>query len=98
MAATLGNTAMVARVEEARARRDTLLDFVVARLRILHAAQGLERGCLERPEAWMREVARGRRGWVLPDATRWHAAARAYREVARALARGERWWLLKEGT
>jgi len=89
MAATLGNTAMTARLAEAVARRDALLDFVVARLRLLQSAQVLERGLVTDREAWSRDVARGRPGWVLPDTTRWHGAARAWREVARALARGE---------
>jgi len=89
MAAKLGNTAMSARLAEATARRDALLHLVVARLRLLQSAQATERGLVRRREAWSRDVARGRPGWVLPDATRWHGAARAWREVARALARGE---------
>jgi hypothetical protein len=89
MAAALGNTAMAARLAESCTRRDTLLDFVVARLRILQSAQALERGFVEHPELWARGVARGRPGWVLPDATRWHGAARAYRDVGRTLARGD---------
>ncbi|MBN1336737.1 MAG: hypothetical protein JXB39_12335 [Deltaproteobacteria bacterium] len=89
MTSALGNTAMAERLTDARERRDALLDFVVARLRILQDAQALERALVDRPEVWERSVARGRSGWVLPDATRWHGAARAYRDVARALARGD---------
>ena len=68
--------------------RDRLLNFIAGRLARDHAVQHRELAALGREREWFRGVAHGRDGAWIPEPTRWHEAARYFKEAADALCRG----------
>ena len=89
VAGKLGNQDLAARLGDSAAARDRLMAFITARLKTLRDVQVKERLEMKDHRQWFREVARGQDGYHLPDATRWHEAARRYRRAGEALARGD---------
>lgn len=68
--------------------RDRLLQFIAARLARNHAVQQKELAALGEEREWFRGVAHGRTNAWIPEPTRWHEAARLFKEAADALCRG----------
>lgn len=68
--------------------RDNLLGFVCERLRTLRAIQLKEYAQFDQVRHWFRAVARGQEGFHVPDPTRWHEAARFFKEAAEAMCHG----------
>lgn len=85
----MGNQDFSAHMEHNSQQRDQLLAFIAQRLKTLQGVQNTERLEIKDQRQWFKEVAKGDSGYHLPDATRWHDAARRYRRSAEALARGD---------
>lgn len=84
-----GNAATGDKIDGTAASRDQLLARVMERLQVMAKVQKIEQAELQRPDQWKREVAKGEEGFHLPDPTRWHGAAKLYRQAAQALSRGQ---------
>lgn len=74
--------------KDASTMRDVLLGLIGERLKVMRAVQRKELGEMKHVREWFREVARGETGFHAPDPTRWHEAARFFREAAEAMCRG----------
>jgi hypothetical protein len=85
----LGNDAMGKKVDETAATRDELLQFICARLKVVHTVQSTERQEIGDVRDWYRQVAAGKPGFTLPDPTRWHQTAGIYKRAGIALADGD---------
>jgi hypothetical protein len=85
----MGNQDFSAQMDHTSQQRDQLLAFIAQRLTTLQGVQNTERLEIKDQRQWFKEVAKGDNGYHLPDATRWHEAARRYKRSAEALARGD---------
>lgn len=85
----MGNADFSSQMNDRGQQRDQLLAFIAQRLKTLHGAQNTERLEIKDQRQWFKEVAKGTQGYHLPDATRWHEAARRYKRAATALAHGD---------
>ncbi len=83
-----GNDNLRQQLTSGEGRRDDLLQHICERLKNVHEIQALELATGRDERSWFREVAKGEAGHHLPDATRWHNAARLYLEAAHALCAG----------
>lgn len=83
----LGNEGM-SKAGDASSARDTLLAFICQRLRKMREVQLQEHASYKQVRSWYRAVAAGRDGYFAPDATRFHEAARFFKEAAEAMCRG----------
>ena len=83
-----GNENLRQQLSSVEGRRDDLLQHICERLKNVHEIQALELATGRDERSWFREVAKGEAGHHLPDATRWHDAARFYLEAAHALCAG----------
>lgn len=83
----LGNQSM-GKSGAASQMRDNLLGFICERLRIMRSIQEKEHEQFKHVRSWFRQVARGTEGFHVPDPTRWHEAARFFKEAAEAMCRG----------
>lgn len=73
---------------DASSSRETLLAFICQRLRKMREVQLKEHASYKEVRSWYKAVAAGRDGYFAPDATRWHEAARFFKEAAEAMCRG----------
>jgi hypothetical protein len=89
LAQKLGNDRVQTLVRQSTGKRDALLGFVQERLAQMKAAQQAELKALSKDRVWFDEVARGKKGFGLPDPTRWRGAALLYRKAAEALCAGD---------
>ena len=87
LGAKMGNQQM-AKSGGAEAVREALLRSIVERLGRMRAVQNVELDELSHVREWYREVADGKAGMWIPEPTRWHEAARQFKEAADALCRG----------
>ena len=84
----VGNVEMDAKLRAASNDRDQMLGFICERLNSLRNVQLLELDVMKDERKWFRAVAKGKQGFGLPDATRWHEAARLHKSAALALCNG----------
>jgi hypothetical protein len=68
--------------------RDQMLAFLCERLKHVHRVQSMEKAEIKDVQQWFRALARGRKGVLLPDPTRWHLCAQLYKKAGEALASG----------
>ena len=85
----VGNTGMGEKLGGSASTRDTLLQFIGARLTVIRRIQLREHSEFTDIREWYRRVAKGTDGYTLPDPTRWHAAAAAFKEAGEAMCRGQ---------
>lgn len=88
MAKVVGNQDMNARLADAGKRRDSALQFVIARLQKVSQRQNLEIDGVANREKWERQVSLSHKGFTLPMPTRWHECAHLYKLAAQALCSG----------
>ncbi len=84
----LGNSGLDARIARNAQHRDALLAFIQARLSRVAFVQQQEALEIGDQREWFREVARGQAGFHLPDPTRWHESAEAYKRAVLCLIAG----------
>jgi hypothetical protein len=89
MSKVLGNGALTGKLGGANEQRDALFARIAERLVNVQEVQQLERDSLKDQRKWFKDVAKGEKGFHLPDTTRWHEAATLYLEAAKALGRGQ---------
>lgn len=89
VARVTGNHAMQERLRSSVSRRDQILTFIMDRLRHIHRSQQVEMDALDHKQEWWRRAAWGHQGFTMPEPTRWHPCARAYKQAALALSRGD---------
>ena len=83
-----GNEDFARRMGMRAGMRDQMLAFVCERLRHVHGIQQMEHAEIKDVRTWFRSLARGRKGVLLPDTTRWHECASLYKRAGQALALG----------
>lgn len=83
-----GNEDFARRMGMRAGMRDQMLAFVCERLRHVHGVQQIEQSKIKDVRTWFRALARGKKGVLLPDPTRWHACASLYKRAGQALALG----------
>ncbi len=90
---SVGNDELRQQLNQGRADRATMLAHVMDRLNVVHELQRRELSLVLGRGAsyeWWRQVAKANGEEVtLPDPTRWHDAAAAYKDAASSLARGD---------
>lgn len=84
----MGNSGLGGKLGEAGATRDLLLAFTCDRLRIMRDVQRKEHAEFDHVREWFRRVAKGAEGFMLPDPTRWHEAAKSMKAAAIAFCNG----------
>ncbi|MFZ5475688.1 MAG: hypothetical protein ACOZNI_02835 [Myxococcota bacterium] len=89
LAQKLGNDRVQAMVRQSTGKRDALLEFVRERLAQVKAAQQAELQAMNKSRVWFDEVARDKKGFGLPDPTRWRGAALLYKRATEALCAGD---------
>jgi hypothetical protein len=65
------------------------MDFILSRLQNIEQVQQIELQEMRDSRDWYKEAAKGRDGYGLPDATRWHESAHLYQRAGQALCRGD---------
>ena len=88
VASKMGNTDLTKHLNENSSKRDQLLQFICHRLKEMHSVQDIERNQIAHQREWFKEVAKGKKGWHLPDPTRWHGAAQLFKRAANAICTG----------
>ncbi len=83
-----GNQEVEGQIKGANGKRDALLAFILQRLSVVKGVQQKELAEMKDERDWYKEVARGNKGFGLPDPTRWHESAKAYKRAGEALANG----------
>ena len=86
--AKVGNTALAQKAAQSGSRRDAILEFIQQRLAQVHVVQQRELDQIAKDRVWYDEVARGKKGYALPDPTRWRRAGQLYGQALEALAQG----------
>ena len=84
----LGNDRVQGLIREATGKRDAMLAFAQERLAKMKQAQQAEIKSMSRDRVWFDEVARGKKGFKLPDPTRWRGPAVLYRRAVERSAAG----------
>lgn len=83
-----GNNNTQGLLNQSKAKRDILLDFIRARLKQIKQVQQLELRSLKDQPEWWRQVGRRKSGFKLPDPTRWRQSAQLYQQAAKAACGG----------
>lgn len=86
--AKVGNAALAQKAGQSNSRRDAILEFIQQRLSQVHVVQQRELDQIAKDRVWYDEVARGKKGFALPDPTRWRRAGQLYGQALEALAQG----------
>ncbi len=89
LAKTVGNDRVADLLKGATKQRDSLLAHILERLASVKGAQSAEVRAMADQRVWFDEVAHGKTGFALPDATRWREPALLYRRAADALCAGD---------
>ena len=84
----IGNDVLSKHLNGKGAQRDQMLAFICARLKTVSNIQSKERSEMKNERAWYKEVAKGVKGFHLPDPTRWHECARYFQKAGKALCEG----------
>lgn len=85
----MGNESLQEQLKQRGGNRDQLLDFIVQHLQNIQSVQKIELGEMKNKEEWFRSVAKGENGFHLPQATRWHEAAKLFKRSAQAMCSGD---------
>ena len=85
----MGNDSLQDQIKQKGNTRDQLLSFIIQHLKNIQAVQRIEVDEMKNKEKWFRELARGQKGFHLPQATRWHEAAKLFKRSAQAMCRGD---------
>jgi hypothetical protein len=84
----IGNDVLSKHLDGKSAQRDQILAFICSRLKTVSDIQSKERSEMKNERAWYKEVAKGVKGFHLPDPTRWHECARFFQKAGKALCEG----------
>jgi len=84
----MGNSGVNQAVNERNDLQLDLLDEVGERLKKIHAVQNHELLEMKDQRDWYKEVAMGKKGFHLPDPTRWHEVTKLYMQAGQSLANG----------
>ena len=85
----LGNDTLQDQIKQRGNSRDQLLSFIIQHLKKIQSVQKIELDEMKNRERWFREVSKGEAGFHLPDATRWHEAAKLFKRAAQAMCKGD---------
>jgi hypothetical protein len=85
---SLGNEGTKGVMNDAKSKRDILLDFVRSRLSQVKLVQQLELKELRDKSEWKQQVGRHKSGFKLPDPTRWRKSAELYKHASQAACSG----------
>lgn len=85
----MGNDSLQDQIKQKGNTRDNLLSFIVQHLKNIQSVQRIELDEMKNREKWFREVAKGEKGFHLPQATRWHETAKLFKQSAQAMCRGD---------
>lgn len=85
----MGNDSLQDQIKQRGNTRDQLLSFIVEHLKKIQSVQKIELDEMKNKEKWFREVAKGDKDFHLPQATRWHEAAKLFKKSAEAMCRGD---------
>ena len=88
IAKNIGNDVLTKHLEGKSAQRDQILAFICSRLNTVSDIQSKERSEMKNERAWYKEVAKGVKGFHLPDPTRWHECAHYFQKAGQALCEG----------
>ena len=85
----MGNESLQDQLKQRGGNRDQLLSFIVQHLQNIQSVQKIELGEMKNKDEWFRAVAKGEKGFHLPQPTRWHEAAKLFKRSAQAMCRGD---------
>ena len=88
IAKNIGNDVLTKHLDGKVAQRDQVLSFICSRLTTISDVQAKERSEMKNERSWFKEVAKGVKGFHLPDPTRWHEAARYFQKAGQEICAG----------
>ena len=88
LSSKMGNQGLNDRLQQSSGERDTLLQFICAKLKSVQHIQQIELDEVSQRPEWFRDVAKGEQGFFLPDPERWKETAGLYKKAGQALCQG----------
>ena len=88
IAKKIGNDTLSKQLGKKSGQRDEIIAFICSRLKTIYNVQSKERNEVKNERVWYKEVAKGVKGYHLPDPTRWHECTKEFQKACQAICNG----------